>query len=661
MSWRWSVLAVVLVGALAVRADRSLDGPSVPPERADALRALHRRLFTDTPRPIGSAEAAAARARIVEALAERGCPVSEQVAWTCVPGRCARVTNLWCRLGPSGGSAVVGLAHTDSVAAGPGAGDDGAGVVAWVEAVGVLAREDLRRPFVLLLTDGEEEGLMGVRAALDAPPFPDPIGTVVNLEARGTGGASLMFQTVGAELAWGRVLAGLRPNGSTTYTAIYDQLPNDTDLTVVGEHGLQGVNHAFLANLAHYHTPLDDLHHLDVRSMAHHADAALAHVRTLQRPPAGEQVFTDVLGWFVLRWPAGLTLPLAVGALLGWLGWLAADVRSGRTTGRALALAVVAVPAAAAAGVLLAELAGAAVPDPAWWGNPEPIRVAAWAATIGALLPLGAVGDPYARWHAVLGPAALGALALALVEPRFTVLALPAALLAVGARALGEPGLLGLAVGLAASWLAYAIGLEEALSLEHAAVLALPLALALLGTAPALPARWAPGSAAMLVVAVAAVAAGIAGPSFTPDRPQHVTLVLTQARDGTTHLEALAHPGEPPPDLAEGVVLKPLGLPPPVVQRQGDDRLLLKPARGGRTLRALTDRPLDLGDGVVAEPRRGGITLAGVPSEGVLVRGSVERLVEETDGLPPELTPWSELRGDAVPVHDGDRTVVHGR
>jgi hypothetical protein len=108
------------------------------------------------------------------------------------------------------------------------------------------------------------------------------------------------------------------------------------------------------------------------------------------------------------------------------------------------------------------------------------------------------------------------------------------------------------------------------------------------------------------------------------------------------------------------MVLKPLGLPAPVIEPQDDGSVLLRPVRGGRRLVVRADGPLDLG-GVVVAPVRGQVSLAGVPAEGVRVRGPVTRLVEITDGLPRAVAPWAELRSPAVPVHEGDVTIVHGQ
>ena len=50
-------------------------------------------------------------------------------------------------------------------------------------------------PVIALITDGEEGGLLGANAFLQNEAWKKQVGVVVNVEARGTRGASLLFQT----------------------------------------------------------------------------------------------------------------------------------------------------------------------------------------------------------------------------------------------------------------------------------------------------------------------------------------------------------------------------------------------------------------------------------------------------------------------------------
>src|SRR5690606_27065961 len=97
---------------------------------------------------------------------------------------------------------------------------------------------------------------------------------------------------------------------------------NDTDFSIFREAGRRGLNFAFIGDHARYHTPEDDLDHLDLRSLQHHGDAVWALARelgggdlTLADRPAGEAVYFDVVGRVVVRWPVSWSLPLALLAM----------------------------------------------------------------------------------------------------------------------------------------------------------------------------------------------------------------------------------------------------------------------------------------------------------------------------------------------------------
>ena len=134
--------------------------------------------------------------------------------------------------------------HHDSVGAGPGASDDGAAVASLLEIAGILARETpLPRPVILLFTDGEEIGLTGARGFSRFNETADRIGMVINLEARGSSGGSLMFETSrGNSWIIDQMAQGVqRPMSSSAYVTVYRTMPNSSDLTVFMQRGLNGV------------------------------------------------------------------------------------------------------------------------------------------------------------------------------------------------------------------------------------------------------------------------------------------------------------------------------------------------------------------------------------------------------------------------------------
>jgi hypothetical protein len=261
--------------------------------------------------------------------------------------------------------AVLLMAHYDSVPAGPGAADDGAGVAAILETVRALqASGPRRRDVMVLLTDGEEPGLYGAKAFFASDPMRGHVGAAVNLEARGDRGRAVMFET---HRQGGAMIALLTRQGALTGASslmpdLYRRLPNDTDLTEALNHGYPGVNFAFFGGLDAYHQPTDTLQRLSRGSLQSIGQQALAAARALAMAPAlpglaPDQVYADVLGGPILRYP-----PLA-----GWLILLAAGVGISAAAWRSLkdkqtSIAGIAAGVGAFALLLLA-LAGALIGD----------------------------------------------------------------------------------------------------------------------------------------------------------------------------------------------------------------------------------------------------------------------------------------------------------
>ncbi|HET8818324.1 MAG TPA: M20/M25/M40 family metallo-hydrolase, partial [Xanthomonadaceae bacterium] len=417
------VISILLLAALVLAAALSLrdshppaplphDVPATVFSASRAMDVLQRVLGDERPHPTGSAANAAVRDRIVNELAALGLQPEVRARFSCNWRHCATVENILARLpGESPGQAVLLSAHYDSVAAGPGASDDGAGVAALIEVVRALqAGPPLPRDVWVLLNDGEELGLLGAEAFARSPEF-QRIATVVNLEARGTSGASLLIETqqgnAGVIDAVRESLA--RPAGSSLDYEIYKTLPNDTDFTVYRKAGLAGTNFAWARDPARYHTPLDDLAHLDAGSLQHHGDNTLGMVRALAAGgdalhAAQDAQFFDVLGVAMVTWPVSWNLALLVVALLAWGGWMLRQVRAGQVRMASLLLA--------GSGSLLALLLLALV---AW----------AWYALLGA------AGAMPATWTAQAASLVAGFLLLALLVA--CVLARPAV------RRLGAP------------------------------------------------------------------------------------------------------------------------------------------------------------------------------------------------------------------------------
>jgi hypothetical protein len=337
--------------------------PPVVPATADpahfsAERGLeHLHHVARAPHPIGSAENARVRDYLVGELERLGLQTTlhETIAVRQVRGvaRVAAVQNIIARLPGSASTGAVALvSHYDSVPNAPGAADAGSGVVAILETLRALqSHPPLANDLVVLLTDGEEVGLMGAQAFADEHPLADAIGLILNFEARGVRGPSFLFQTSDGNGALIREVAAAapHPNAGSLFPEIYRRLPNDTDLTVFlsDPRPFRGLNFAFIGGLTHYHAPIDAIDHLDLRSLQHHGEWALSLTRRfgavdLRQLDASDRVFFTVPLFGIVHYPVAAALPLAVLALVGMilLLWLAVRRRAITRRGGLIGLAV---------------------------------------------------------------------------------------------------------------------------------------------------------------------------------------------------------------------------------------------------------------------------------------------------------------------------------
>ncbi len=314
--WFALVLAAA-IGLFGIRPPAAL-GPEAPPDQFSAARAIaHLAHFATRPHPVGSPQNEKVRAYLVSTL--RGLGLTVQVEET--TGRRAQVQNIVANLpGAANQRAVMLVAHYDSVPAGPGAADDGAGVVSILETIRALrAGPPLQNDLLVLFTDGEEAGLLGAAGYVaDHPELGRRVGVVVNLEARGSSGPALMFET-SEQNGWlihefARVAP--YPTASSLMYAIYRLMPNDTDLTELKKSGVGALNFAFTGAVRDYHTAADNIADLDPRSVQHMGMNTLALARRfgalrLTNVRAPDCIYFNWVGRWLLVYPI-------------WVGWILA-------------------------------------------------------------------------------------------------------------------------------------------------------------------------------------------------------------------------------------------------------------------------------------------------------------------------------------------------
>jgi hypothetical protein len=377
---------------------------------------------TGQPRTIGSEAHARAVQYVVDQLKAMG--VTAELQRGEMPNRFKRtesvqLVNIIAPLGvgPEEADEYVAIAaHIDSVPGATGAGDDALGVASALEVARALrARAPTQqggrypREVVLVITDGEELGLLGAELFCREHPLAERIGAVVNLDNRGTSGPAFIFETGPDTTALAEIMASRVPHPRTTSVAatIYDYMPNGTDFTVFREAGMTGFNVACIGSPRNYHQPSDTPDNVDPLSAQHMADTALALVEGLASAPkaaspAPQSAWFDLLGFGVAHLPIAWMQPGALMALLltlfsaiialrcRWIRW------SGIMIG--IGAAVAAIALAALAGWGATNLARATLIDnelkgiarqQSWIWPPGYLWISAGMMLLGAVIALG--------------------------------------------------------------------------------------------------------------------------------------------------------------------------------------------------------------------------------------------------------------------------------
>ncbi len=608
----WGALLVwVAAGATAVWLGAA---PPVLPEGAPAevasggrARALLERIAREEgggapqPRPVGTAANARCRERILAEWRRLGFTpeVSERVTVVGEWSLAGSTKNILVRLrgadrreGP--GSAILCMAHYDSVGAGPGIGDDLSGVAALLEVARALkAQGGTAHDVIFLIDDAEESGLLGAKGFEQHHPWAAEVGAVINLEGRGTSGQSRMFETGPGNASIVEALAGAatRPSASSVSVEVYRRMPNDTDFSIWRRRGVQGLNFAFIGDAARYHTPVDDLEHLDPRSLQHHVTNAVEAVQALDQvalleEPAGpkaegepgaegeagaegepgaegaagapvpaDTVFFDLggrslvtMGIPTIRFLSGLFFLLA---LVG----VARALTRGALRWKGTALAFLGVPVAIGVALFVADmhldlLRVLGAPLATFSAATNLTAVSVGAVGLGALLVL-TLGLTRVITSAECGAAVallstLAGMLLTWTAPGAAfLLVFPSAVLAVTWFIFPRKGDLGarvsnaalFALGIAAFlWMPLYLGLLDAFGADSGTVILGPLLVcAALLLAPVC--RAATGAspwmtAVLLATGLGSGALATRAPAFTPDQPGRLNLVFVQTAEG---------------------------------------------------------------------------------------------------------------------------------
>ncbi|MEV4618545.1 M28 family peptidase [Asanoa sp. NPDC049573] len=427
-----ALVAVVVLGAIGAISLLDIRPPapkpvSAPADQFSAARAAdHINTFAARTHVAGSANNDTVRNYLVNTLSGFGLRTSVQdtvggeagdLSGSSGAAAVAHVRNVVAEVpGTDPTGTVFLVAHYDSVQVGPGGNDDGAGTSSVLEVARALSQGPApRNNVVFVLTDAEEACLCGALAFASAHPLAKDGGVALNLEARGSTGPVIMFETSrdNAKLVSLFRSAAPHPVGTSFAVEVYRLLPNDTDFTAFLGNDFVGLNSAYIDGGAVYHTPLDTPASVDRRTLQQHGENALGLVRAFGATDLtdlranGDATYFPVPGTLV-SYPGWLTWPLAGLALLAVVGLALLTVRSGRATwGKVAAgfgLGLVPIVAAPLAAQLLWMLVTAL--RPGYADLLDPYRPLLWRLTV-ILLAATVLLTWYALLRRRIGPAAL--------------------------------------------------------------------------------------------------------------------------------------------------------------------------------------------------------------------------------------------------------------
>ncbi len=331
------MVAIVFLSFYLSRPPSIIPADAPETEFSAARAAVHLATIGAEKNPIGSPANARVRDYLVEQLALLGVePVIQQTEFfDADTQRAAMLYNVMGRIRGSGdGAAVLFMGHYDSREESYGAADNGSALISMLELVRLLQHHPtMKNDMIFLFPDGEEYGLLGAKAFVAEHPWADDVEVVVNIESRGTTGASLLFETSDGNLdlvsAFSR--GASKPMGSSLGYEIYRRMPTDTDFSPFKHAGFGGLNFAFIENGFDYHTAGDRTEHLDLRSVQHHGThitglALYLGNHTLEFTSGKNAIFFNTIGFGFAWYAYDRAAPLAILITLMFLVLLATGV-----------------------------------------------------------------------------------------------------------------------------------------------------------------------------------------------------------------------------------------------------------------------------------------------------------------------------------------------
>ena len=239
------------------------------------------------------------------------------------------VVNILVRLpGSDPEGAILLVAHYDSTPGGPGAADNGSGVVLLLELLRALqAGPPLQQDVIVLFSDGEEPGMIGAQAFVDQHPWLEYVTLAINLDTFIYGPPQLR-SVYGGSGIWIQALACSTPSTRPGFISFpFDIAPSSgNDLIPFTNAGIRGVYLQPAASASEVHTALDLPAIVNPGSLQQAGNQLVRLVRCLGNRQTldsdlPDQTYFPILGRLV-HYPASWSWPLAILAGVCFLGAL---------------------------------------------------------------------------------------------------------------------------------------------------------------------------------------------------------------------------------------------------------------------------------------------------------------------------------------------------
>ena len=175
----------------------------------------------------------------------------------------------------------------------------------------------------MLLTDGEEAGLMGAAGLMTDRTIADHLKAYINLDSAGSSGAAVLFETGPGNgwlvSPWARHAP--HPRGGSYGVEIYRRLPNDTDFSILKQQEIPGLNFAMVGDSYAYHTARDTPERLSAQTIRETGENTVAVATALDGIDITQRSASDATYFDI-----GRTAAVSYSSLMNWILAFAAIV-----------------------------------------------------------------------------------------------------------------------------------------------------------------------------------------------------------------------------------------------------------------------------------------------------------------------------------------------